>query len=66
MRVRFRVFESSFASWKDLFQEAADFAGTIRPDHLITISHSADHNDGVVCVWFWEDEPEDTAPATQE
>jgi hypothetical protein len=62
MRVNFRIFQSSFSSWKSLFQEAADFAGTIAPDHLITISHSADKGEGVVCVWFWEDEPGDAAP----
>jgi hypothetical protein len=66
VRVNFRIFESSFSSWKTLFQEAADFASTVRPDHLITISHSEDHNNGVVCVWFWEDEPEEVTPAPQE
>jgi hypothetical protein len=65
MRVRFRVFQSSFSSWNALFQEAADFATTIAPDHLITISHSEDHNEGVVCVWYWEDELADASPAAE-
>ncbi len=57
MRVRYRVFRSSFSSWETLFEEAAAFASTIAPDHLIGLSHSEDQNDGVVCVWFWTDEP---------
>jgi hypothetical protein len=61
MRVRFRIFESTFSSWKALFQEAAEFAETIRPDHLISISHSEDKDTGVVAVWYWEDEPEGNA-----
>jgi hypothetical protein len=65
MRVRFRVFRSGFSSWESLFQESADFASTIAPDHLISISHSEDQNEGVICVWFWEDEPADSTPAAE-
>jgi hypothetical protein len=42
------------ATWNQLFQEAADFATSIGRDRLIGISHSEDHNDGVVTVWYWE------------
>jgi hypothetical protein len=61
MRVRFRIFESTFSSWKALFQEAADFAETIRSDHLISISHSEDKDTGVVAVWYWEEVPDVSA-----
>jgi hypothetical protein len=56
MRVQFRFFESVFSSWKAVFQEAADFASTIPPGRLITISHSCDKSISVVCVWYWEEE----------
>jgi hypothetical protein len=53
--VQFKVFRSSFSSWDALFQEAADFASTLPTDRLISISHSEDQNEGVVCVWYWEE-----------
>ena len=54
MRVGFKVFKSSFSSWDDLCQQAADFASEKGRDRLINISVPEDHNDGVVVVWFWE------------
>ena len=63
MHVEFRTFQSSLISWKELFQQAADFAGTLPTDRLINVSHSCDQSDGVVCVWFWADDaPEGTEP----
>ena len=56
-RVQYKVFRSSFSSWEALFKEAADFAGTLPTDRLISISHSEDQNEGVVSVWFWEEAP---------
>jgi hypothetical protein len=57
MKVRFRIFRSSFSSWKALFQEAADFASTLAPDRLINISHDCDPaREGTVCVWYWDEE----------
>ena len=55
-RVRFETFKSSFKSWSDLFQEAADFAETIRRERLIGISHSVQSSEGVVAVWYWSDD----------
>lgn len=52
--VHFRVFRSSMTSWNNLFAEAAQFASSIGPQRLISISHSSDHSDGVVTVWYWE------------
>jgi hypothetical protein len=37
--VHFEVFESSFKSWKSLFEEAATFADGVGPERLIGISH---------------------------
>jgi hypothetical protein len=50
--VAFRVFRSSFISWEELFQQAADFAAEVGPERVINISHSADKGDGVVTVWY--------------
>ena len=51
--VAFKVFRGMFASWESLFSDAADFASRLKPGQLISISHSADHSDGVVVVWYW-------------
>jgi hypothetical protein len=52
--VTFRIFRGGiFASWEELFQEAADFATQVGPDNLIGISHSADESRGVITVWCW-------------
>jgi hypothetical protein len=62
MQVQFKFFQSSFSSWNEMFQEAADFASQLPKDRLINISHSADGNVGVVTVWYWDD----GEPAAQE
>ena len=53
-RAAFRHFEAQWESWEEMFQKAADFASGIGPKRLISISHSEDHNTGVVTVWYWE------------
>jgi len=53
MEVKFEVFRGTFASWDNLFQQAAEFASRIGQDRLISISHSADKSEGVVTVWYW-------------
>jgi hypothetical protein len=63
MRVRFKLFRSSFSSWKALFDRATEFATRVGRDRLISISHSEDRGDGVVTVWYWADEAD---PADEE
>ena len=53
-RIRFKVFRSSWTSWKQLFEEAAEFAGRLSTEKFISISHSSDNNNGVVTVWYRE------------
>lgn len=55
MTVRFKMFRGTMASWEQLFAEAAEFATTVGREHLITISHSEDQQDGVIAVWYWAD-----------
>ena len=55
-RVDFRIFRGTFSTWNELCTEAAEFASTIAPQSLISISHSEDKDDGVVTVWFWIDD----------
>ncbi len=50
--ITFKMFRSTLSSWPTLFQEAADFANSLDEGQLISISHSADHSDGVVTVWY--------------
>ena len=51
-RVTFEVFRGTLVTWDDLFSQAAEFAGTLPPTDLISISHSADQSEGVVTVWY--------------
>ncbi|MBZ0151269.1 MAG: hypothetical protein K8J09_07025 [Planctomycetes bacterium] len=51
-KVTFKMFRGTWSSWASLFREAADFANSLADGQLISISHSADHQDGVVTVWY--------------
>ena len=55
MQVRFEVFRGVWATWQTLFENAAAFASRLGPDRVISISHSEDHSDGIVTVWYWDD-----------
>lgn len=52
-RMTYKFFRGTWASWDELFSQAAEFATSIGPEHLVTISHSCDQDDGVVTVWYW-------------
>lgn len=54
--LKFKVFRSSWESWDKLFQQACDFADRIGRENVLNISHSCHNNDGVVTVWYWEEE----------
>jgi len=51
--VRFKKYRGTFATWDQLFASAAEFATQLGRERLFSISHSADHSEGVVTVWFW-------------
>jgi hypothetical protein len=54
-RCAFRTFRAgAFTTWAELFQEAADFAGRVGRDNLISISQSEDKGSAVVTVWYWQ------------
>ena len=53
MRLEYKVFRGVWASFDNLFMEAAAFASSIGRDRVVSISHSEDDNDGVVTVWYW-------------
>jgi len=52
MNVQSKVFQSSFKSWKAMCEEAAEFANRIPAEHLITVSHSCDHQKASIIVWY--------------
>ena len=56
MHVKSRLFRSSWESWEALMQKVERFATKIGPKNLITITHSEDQNDGVIMVWYWEND----------
>jgi hypothetical protein len=41
-----------------LFGQAAAFATELGPHRLINISHSCDQKQGVVAVWYWDEDEE--------
>jgi hypothetical protein len=51
-RLTYRMFRGTLATWEQLFNEAAAFATEVGPDRIVNVSHSADHRDGVVVVWY--------------
>ncbi len=53
MKVQYKMFKGVIKSWERLFEEATEFATEIGRDRLISISHSADHSEGIVTVWYW-------------
>lgn len=55
-RLTFRAYRGTMATWGQLFTAAARFASDLGPDRLLSISHSADDDDGVVTVWYWTNE----------
>lgn len=57
MPVRHEIFHGKWCTWEALFEDAAAFASRLPPKQLISISHSCDHGDGVVTVWYWSSEP---------
>jgi hypothetical protein len=56
MRVLFKTFENQFAGRSRVLQKAAEFAAELGPDRLINITHSQDHHDAIITVWYWEGE----------
>lgn len=54
MRVNVRIFSSNARSLGDICSEAADFASTLQPATLISISHAKEGTAAWVAVWFWE------------
>jgi hypothetical protein len=65
MRVRYRMFQSRFASREKVCDKAADFASTLTPDRLVSITYTEYKDDGCVTVWYWADEGE-AVSATRE
>lgn len=55
MRLEYSVFRGVWASFDELFSDAAAFATSIGRDRVVSISHSEDKDDGVVTVWYWAD-----------
>jgi len=54
-RLAYRMFRaSSFTPWETLFAQAAECASTVGAHKVAAISHSSDHADGIVVVWYWD------------
>ncbi len=52
MQVTFKIFRSTLKSWEKLCQDASAFASALPEGRVISISHSGDHSDGVVVLWY--------------
>ncbi len=56
-QLKYRYFSSSWDSWDSLFRQASNFAEKVGRENLVSISHSCNgNNEGVVTVWYWEEE----------
>ncbi len=53
MHVDVKVFTSNARAMGDIAEDAAAFASTLRPDRLISISHSKEGQGIWICVWYW-------------
>jgi hypothetical protein len=53
LQIKFKKFKAIVKSWDTVFQEAAEFATTVGPDRVVSISHSSDHGESIVTVWYW-------------
>jgi hypothetical protein len=56
MRVQFKTFESQFLTRQKMLQKAAEFATQMGPERLINVTHSEDHHESFITVWYWEGE----------
>ena len=56
MKLKYEYFRGTLISWQSLFAKAAEFASNLPPERIVNISHSSDHNDGIVTVWYWAEE----------
>ena len=54
MSVQVKIFSSTARSMGDICSDAADFASTIAPERLISISHTKEDTAIWVAVWYWE------------
>lgn len=54
MKMTYRYFRGTLATWDQLFDEATEFATTLGFEKVVSISHSADGANGVVTVWYWK------------
>jgi len=62
MRVVFKTFESQFATRQKILQKAAGFASELGAERLINITHSEDHNNSIITIWYWAGEGEKDVP----
>jgi hypothetical protein len=60
VRVSYKMFRGMMASWDELFGNAARFATELGETRVINISHSCAGSDGVVTVWYWEFDEDET------
>lgn len=54
--LQYKIFRGTFTSWDALCQAACDFATSIGPERVASVSHShsATGGDGVIFVWYWD------------
>ncbi|MHC5064420.1 MAG: hypothetical protein ACYTG5_10650 [Planctomycetota bacterium] len=54
--MKYKIFKGTLIGWKELFQQAADFASELGPRRVQTISHSGSNGRGIVTVWYVDEE----------
>ena len=54
--MKFKIFKGTMIGWKELFQQAADFATELGPRRVRNISHSGSNGRGIVTVWYVDED----------
>jgi len=62
LELRVELVRGRLISWEELFAQTASAVASIRPEQLVSISHSDDDGDGVVARWYWVARAPDPAP----
>lgn len=53
MYMSVKVFSSNRKSLGEVCEEAAEFATSVGPERLVSVSHSSEGSRSLVVVWYW-------------
>ncbi len=54
IELKYAFKRGTMISWEDLFQSVATQATSLRPEQLVSITHSDSKGDGIATLWYWD------------